>query len=439
MSDLTNAPDTGASEPVASAPVESSAPAPAESGKSEARALSPREAASKALRETMGNQPNETDRAAAVLKNGAGADDALDKGHAEAVDKAVQGVETASEASERARKGWETRRANQEKAAENERQAETITEAVKAALPKAEEKPAAEAAPATVETKHPDAPKWMTKQTAAEWSKLPEAMKEEIVKRSEGYDKGYADLKAKADRLDELKEFEELSEQYYKQPLSKTLRNYAELDRLMHDDPLAALERLANGIPKIDAEGKNIGTWTLKELSQYIVDQDQDSFHNENADLQRRLDAAERRIADFEKGQEQREAERAERERSQRTETLQTQIAEFAKSKPRFDELWQAIEIELHNPKFEEALRADPIARLTKAYEKAERLNPAPSLSPPAPDLPATDPAAQTRRGTASVSGAPSGSTPAGQRTVAKSPREAARMALAKVGMGSAA
>lgn len=430
MSDLTNAPEAGAPEPVASAPADS-APAQADVGKSGTKALSPREAASKALRETMAKEPNETDRAAAVLKNGAGADEALDKGHAEAVDKAAQDVETASEASERARKGWETRRANQ-------KQTETITEAVRAALPKAEEKPA-EPVQAPVETKHPDAPKWMTKQTAAEWSKLSEAMKEEIVKRSEAFDRGYNDLKAKADRLDELKEFEDLSEQYYKQPLSKTLRGYADLDRLLHSDPLAALERLANGIPKLDAQGQEIGKWTLKELSQYIVDQDQETFHNENADLQRRLDAAERRIAEFEKGLQQRETERAERERSQRTETLQAQIADFAKSKPRFDELWQAIEIELHNPKFEEALRADPMARLAKAYEKAERLNPAPSLSPPAPDLPATDPAAQTRKGTASVSGAPSGSTPAGQRTVAKSPREAARMALAKVGIGSAA
>lgn len=435
--DLSAAPSTGASEPV-SAPAETvSAPA-SESPKTEAKALSGREAAAKAISEVMAKAPGERDRAAAVLKEGAGADDKLDASHSEALDNATAAEKAANDAVERAKKGWETRRANQEQAKADQKQAETITEAVKAAIPPAEKPAAEQPSPPAVETKHPEAPKWMTKQAASEWQKLPEVVREEVVKRSEAFDRGFAEVKAKADRLDELREFDELSQQHYKQPLKETLKYYADLDRTLAnpDTNLSALEKIVGNM-KYKATDGNLYNWDLKQLAQHILDQDVDTFQDPSADIQRKLDEALARIDKFEKGQSERETQRTQQERERATTTLQEKINEFATKNPRFNELWEDVEIELHNPKFEAG--KDPIDRLQKAYEKVAKLKPSPSLSPPAPDLPAHDTAAQTRRGTASVSGAPSGSTPAGKRPTASSPREAARMALSKYGIGSGA
>jgi conjugal transfer/entry exclusion protein len=440
--DLSAAPSMGASEP-APAPAQAdttSAPA-SEAPKSADKPLSGREAASRALSEVMARTPGEMDKAAAVLKEGRGADEKLDANHKDAVAKATDAEKIANEASERVKRGWETRRANAEQAKADERTAEQVSEAVKAALPEQQPAPTPEAKPAQVETKHPDAPKWMTKQSASEWQKLPEVVREEIVKRSEAFDRGFAEVKAKADRLDELREYEEMSEQYYQQPLKDTLKHYADLDRNLNnpDTQLATLEKLVSGM-KYEAIDGNVYKWDLPSLAAYIVEQSQqgvESFQNPQADLQRELADVKKQLAEFKNGFSERETQRQQQERERSTNMLQEQIAEFANKNDRFNELYEQIEVELHNPRFEAG--KDPIHRLTKAYEKVAKLNPTPSLSPPAPDLPAQDAAVQSRRGTASITGAPSGSTPAGKRPVASSPREAARMALSKMGMGSGA
>jgi hypothetical protein len=438
--DLSAAPQTGSSEPV-SAPAQAettSAPAP-EASKSADKPLSGREAASRALSEVMARAPGELDRAAAVLKEGRGADDRLDVSHTEALDSAKAAEKAATDAAERARKGWETRRANQEQAKAEERTAEQVSEAVKAALPQQQPVPASETKPATIETKHPDAPKWMTKQSAAEWAKLPEVVREEVVKRSEAFDRGITQYKESADRWSELTEYEQMSREYYGQPLKDTLNRYVELDRGLGnpDTQLATLERLVSQMKYTAVDG-NQYNWDMPTLAQYVLEQSQqgvDSFQNPQADLQRELADVKKQLAEFKTGFSERETQRQQQERERSTNMLQEQIADFANKNERFHELYEQIEVELHNPRFEAG--KDPIHRLTKAYEKVAKLNPSPSLSPPAPDLPAQDAAVQSRRGTASITGAPSGSTPAGKRPVASSPREAARMALSKLGMGS--
>ena len=440
--DLSAAPSMGASEP-APAPAQAdttSAPA-SEAPKSADKPLSGREAASRALSEVMARTPGEVDKAAAVLKEGRGADDKLDANHKDAVSKATDAERAVNEAAERAKKGWETRRANAEQAKAEERTAGQVAEAVKAALPEQQSAPAPEAKPAQVETKHPDAPKWMTKQSASEWQKLPEVVREEIVKRSEAFDQGITKYKESADRWSELTEYEQLSRDYYGQPLKDTLNRYVDLDRGLGnpDTQLATLEKLVSQM-KYTAEDGNQYNWDMPTLAQYVLEQSQqgvDSFQNPQADLQRELADVKKQLAEFKNGFSERETQRQQQERERSTNMLQDQIADFANKNDRFNELYEQIEVELHNPRFEAG--KDPIQRLSKAYEKVAKLNPPPSLSPPAPDLPAQDAAVQSRRGTASITGAPSGSTPAGKRPVASSPREAARMALSKMGMGSGA
>ena len=182
--DLSAAPSMGASEP-APAPAQAdttSAPA-SEAPKSAEKPLSGREAASRALSEVMARTPGEVDKAAAVLKEGRGADDKLDAPHTEAVDQAKAAEKAATDAAERARKGWETRRANAEQAKAEERTAEQVSEAGKAALPKQAPAPApaAEAKRAQTETEHPDAPNGTTKQADSESERHAEVGRAERV------------------------------------------------------------------------------------------------------------------------------------------------------------------------------------------------------------------------------------------------------------------
>jgi len=415
--DLSSAPTSG-SEPAS--PSVDSTPAPAPEAKAD-KPLSNRDAIRQAMAQVETRQPNETEKAAAVLKEGAGADDQLVEDRRTAAQKAVAETEATNAAAERARKGWETRRANQEKAEAETAQAQQIDKAVaekvKEATATTEAKPA-EAKP--IDTKHPDAPKWMTKQAAGEWAKLPEVMREEIVKRSEAFDKGITQYKQSADRWNELQDYEKLSQEAYGRPLKETLEAYIEIDKGLTSDPLGTIEE------KIL---KPMG-YTLRQVAEHVMGQEPSDSGSEIAelrmtvaDLNRQLSAVTSDITN-----------RQRQEAQQRQTSVLSQVEAFAKENARFDELFPDMETFLSSPKFEPQLEG--IARLKAAYERAERLNPAPSFSPPAPDIPAPNSAAQTRAGTASVSGAPgSGSNPAAKKLVPSTNRDAIRQALGRVGL----
>lgn len=434
MSDLATAPSAaeGASAPVAEAPAASSPAEGASSKSAETKAPSAREAMRMAM-EKVNAASSETNQAAAVLKEGAGADEKLKTDAEKALTSAADAERAATDASERAKKGWETRRANQDKTEAETRQAETIQktaqEAAKAAAEAVQPKPTEQPKPA--ETKYPDAPKWMTKAVAAEWAKLPESVREEVVKRSEAFDKGIEQYKTGADRWNELGDFEKLSQEHYKRPLKETLSNYVELDKLLSTDLLAGLERIVGSRGWKDDQGK-YHPFTLKQIAEHVMAQEGvETFNNESMELNRKLDAALRKIDELEKGQTRKQESEAESRRS----SIQKQIDTFAKEAPRWAELEGDIAKVLKSDLIDRT--GDPVADLKAAYEFADkRLKPAPSLSPPAPELPAPDPEAQTRKGTASVSGAPgSGSNPAVKKPSPQTARDAIKMAMAKVGV----
>lgn len=437
--DLSTAPQAGNSEPV-SAPASD---AGSSEKPSESKAPSTREALKEAMRTVAAREPSETDKAAAVLKNGAGADDAAVAADRKAKAEAGETIAKNEEASERARKGWETRRENAKAAEAIDKQAETIGKVVgekvaEAVKPPVEAKPAAEEAPkAPSETKYKEPPQRFAQTAKAEWDKVPETVRAEIDRSHRELQAGLDKYKEGADRWTELAEYAELSQKHYNQPLKETLKHYAELDRGLADPKtnLATLERLVSNMTYVGTDGQ-VYNWDLPQLAQYILDQNEqgmDTFQNPQADLQRKLDDALARIERFEKGFSERETQRAQQERERTTQTLQEQINEFAAQNSRFDELWEDVELELHNPKF--AAGKDPMARLKLAYEKVERLNPAPSLAPPAPAIAAPDAAAQTRKASASITGAPGvGSNPA-KKPVPSSSREALKAALAAKGL----
>lgn len=433
--DLPAAPQTGASEPV-SAPASDagSSAKPAES-----KAPSTREALKEAMRTVEARSPSETDKASAVLKDGAGADEALSDADRKAKGEASDTIAKNEAAAERAKKGWETRRENQKAAEATDKQAETIgkvvgekvAEAVKPA-DKAPEK-AAESEAKPVETKYKEAPSRFAPTAKAEWEKTPEPVKAEIDRSIKELESGLQKYKANAERFDELAEYVELSQKHYNQPLKETLKHYADLDRGLADPKtnLATLERLVSNMKYQGTDGQ-MYNWDLPQLAQFILDQNEqgvESYQDPQADLKRELADMKKQLSEFQNGFKQ----QRETERERTTQTLQEQITEFATQNSRFDELWEDVELELHNPKF--AAGKEPLQRLKLAYEKVERLNPAPSLAPPAPAIAAPDVAAQTRKASASVTGAPgAGSNPA-KKPVPSSSRDALKAAFAAKGL----
>lgn len=425
MSDLANAPQTGASEPVQSTPATSEAvSAPAESKATEQasekaeKPLSSREAIRKAM-ETVNTRPaNETEKAVAVLREGKGADERLASERTENAQK----QETASEASERAKAGWETRRANAEKAAAEAKVAE--------AAPKPAEAPPVQPPAKPVEASKYEPPARLTAEAKAVWKDAPETLRAEVVRMHDEMTAGLTKHKESAEKYAPLADYERRSQEVYGQPLTETLKNYVELDEMLTTDPLAALERIVSGIKWTDDNGAE-HNWTLKQMAEYIASQDQDTFVNENSELKRELASVRREMAELRNGLTQRQ----QMEVQQRTQTVEQQVQKFAADKPRFDELYEHMEVLLSSPKFQKS--GDIIADLTKAYDMAERLNPAPTLSPPAPEIPAPDPTAQTRKGQASLAGAPgAGSNPA-RKPVPTSNRDAIKQALSAVGLAS--
>lgn len=442
MADDLSAPQTSAAEPVASTDAAPSTGADSKPAAEPKASL--RETLAEAMKTVKSRAPNETDKAASVLKDGAGADDASEAEHSRAVEKAQAALDAAKEASERGKKSWETRRANAEKAKEAaaaeeaasktaDKQAETIGKAVAEAVKPAEA--TAETAKATPsETKFKEPPQRFTPQAKAEWDKVPETVRAEIDRSLRETQQGIEKYKADAEKWTPLAEYDRLSQEAYKQPLADTLKNYVELDRGLAnpETQLATLERLVSGMQYVAEDGKTYN-WDMRQLAEHILAQTEQgvsTFQDPVADIRRELADVRKQLAEAQQSQTQRQ----QAEVQQRTQTVEQQIQKFATENTRFDELFPDIEVLLASPKFPRT--GDPVADLKLAYEKAERLNPAPSLSPPAPALPAQDTAAQTRKGQASVTGAPAaGSNPAGRRPVPTSSREALKAAFAAKGL----
>lgn len=430
--DLSAAPQTGASEPVsAPAPDAGSSAKPAES-----KAPSTREALKEAMRTVEARSPNETDKARAVLKDGAGADDAATEADRKAKAEAGETIDASEAARERAKKGWETRRENAKAAEATDKQAETIGkvvgEKVAEAVKPAEAKPD-EAKTAPVETKFKEPPQRFAPTAKAEWEKTPEPVRAEIDRSIKELENGLQKYKQSAERFEELAEYEQLSQQFYKQPLKETLKNYAELDRNLNNPEtnLATLERLVAGMKYVGVDNQTYN-WDMRQLAEYVLqqtDQGVETFQDPSADIKRELADVKRQLAEFQQGITQ----QRETERMTKTQTIEQQIQQYAAENPRFDELFNDAEMILSSPKFQKT--GDAVADLRKAYEMAERLNPAPSLAPPASALAAPDAAAQTRKASASVTGAPgAGSNPA-KKPVPSSSRDALKAAFAAKGL----
>lgn len=268
----------------------------------------------------------------------------------------------------------------------------------------AESAPAPEAAPVADKPVTPvsDAPARFSPEAKAAWATAPEPVKAEISRAIKELEGGIEKYRAEAEPL---KPYAEMAKQSGT-TLEAALARFVEMESLLRKD-------LNEGVRTILAQAGLTPQQYAAHITGQPVEQADMRVHAENQTLRgevERLRSENQQLkGDFES-----------RERS----AAQAEIDAFAKDRPRFEELRPVM------GKFIEQGFAHDLA---SAYEMAERLKPAPAPSQPQPP----DLTAQTRKGSLSVTGAPSaGSTPA-NRQPPKSARESLDRAFASLGLPS--
>lgn len=306
--------------------------------------------------------------------------------------------------------------------------------------------------PADAEAKpsaHAEAPRRFDEGARAQWDKVPESVRGATHRVIRELEQGYEKHKAAAQAFDEIRDFHELARRHGT-TVRDALENYVGIERLLQQDPVAGLERIAANLGLKREDGSPA---TLVDIAASVPGREEGhegairQLRGEIERLRAELGGVSQHVRD---GQQR---------------AVGSAVTAFAREtdaagrplRPRFDELSADIEFFLRSAKVAADL---PLReRLSQAYQLAERLNPstssgqahsassgqahsagsghAPSASP-ASMLPAqtrTNPQAEAQtlvdRGSKSLSGAPSGEEPA--RRPSSSIRESLRRAAAAV------
>jgi len=283
---------------------------------------------------------------------------------------------------------------------------------------KAEEKEAAkiEDQPKETPSKFTEAPPRFSPDAKAEWANAPEPVKAEIHRAVKEMETGLA---AYQQELEPLREYSEMAKQYGTS-IKQALDNYVGLEKQLHADPMAGLKSV------FDYVGINPTDFAAHILGQE-ADPNKSANEAENRQLRQEIAALKQQVTGI-----------VDNTQSQNQQQILQQIQAFQNEtnpqtgellRPRFEELASDIGLLVQTGRAND---------LQEAYEMAERLNPAPVIpTPPAPAplVPKPDPAAQTRKGSLSVTGAPgSGSNPVTKKPPS-SVKESLDSAFANLGL----
>lgn len=235
----------------------------------------------------------------------------------------------------------------------------------------------------------------------AAWDKAPEPIKAEV---NRAINEMTAGIEKYRQAYEPYKAFDEQL-RANGQRFDEVIAHYTGIEQLLAQDPVQGLDRIC----------RNMG-FTLEDVARQIMGEPQEERASRDAQTIRAL---EQKLASLEQGVNG--ITQAEQQR--RFETAMQQVTSFAATHPRVDELANDIKF------FLETGRATD---LEQAYAMAERLNPAPAQ--PAP-VQQQAPAAQNRRGVASVAGAPTSGSNPGQRRTSGSVRSALDNAFDSIGL----
>jgi hypothetical protein len=257
-----------------------------------------------------------------------------------------------------------------------------------------------------------DAPARFSADAKAAWTTAPEPVKAEVTRAIKEMEAGIEKHRASAEAFEPVRKYADMAREGGT-TLDKALEAYVGMENMLRADPIKGLNAVC----------ENMGL-SLRDVAAHIMGQAPDQQASQSASEVRELKAELAAVKQQLGGVTQTFA-------SQREAQTVEQITAFA-SQPehsRFEELADDITFFLTSGRTKD---------LAEAYRLAERLNPAPASAPanepaaipaPAPDL-----SAQTRKGSLSITGAPSpGSDPA-NRQPSPSIRDAIRRAAAQAG-----
>lgn len=264
------------------------------------------------------------------------------------------------------------------------------------------------------------APERFSTDAKAAWETAPEPIKAEVHRALRELEQGHQKYKADADAYGEIREYADMAKQHGTS-VKDALTRYTGLERrLTSQDPQTKTSAIVEvlryaGVSPHEFAGQILGVRPDQARSQQ--DDTIYALRRELADVKQQLGGVTTTIGE-----------------QRKNETL-NEIAKFAESHPRFDELGESIA---------KLITTGMAADLNEAYEMADRLNPGAAAQTGATDaggaranlgLGASDDLqAQTLKGSKSVAGAPSaGSDPARKGKPSSSIREALKRAQAQV------
>lgn len=266
----------------------------------------------------------------------------------------------------------------------------------------ADEKPEIKAETPPVASQHRDAPSRFSNDAKAAWETSPEPVKAEVHRAIRELEQGYEKHRTDAEAFNEVREYDELAKSVGT-TMKAAMTNYVGIERLLAQNPIAGFQRIA----------QNMGL-DLHQIAAAIVGQspDQVRVHQDTtiAELRKQITELQQAVSGT-----------STYIKDQRENAVLDEINAFAADPEhaRFEELSDDIAFFLQTKKAK---------NLGEAYDLAVRLNPAPVASP-APDL-----SAQTRKGTKSVSGAPSAGSDPATRKPSTSIKDSLRRAASQAG-----
>lgn len=240
----------------------------------------------------------------------------------------------------------------------------------------------------------------------AEWASAPESVRAEVHRALHENEQGIQKYKESAERYEGFREFDEMARQANVDPKGQ-LREYVGIAQLLQRDFVSGLDTIC----------RNAGT-SLNQVVQTLAGQTPDEARQRDTSTINQLRQQVSQLQQQVKGVNTTIEE-------QRRQSTRAQIADFARSNPRFDEL---------SGEIGRMLKTGYASDLKDAYEKADRLNPGPQsrnqpLKPAQDDSPALKPP-----GRKSISGAPAPDAPAPGQKRRLSRKEAIDAAAREIG-----
>ncbi|WP_273727481.1 hypothetical protein [Brucella gallinifaecis] len=259
-----------------------------------------------------------------------------------------------------------------------------------------------------------------------EWGNTPESVRAEVHRSITELENGLTKYRQSHEKYEAIREYDELATTHGT-TVKDALANYTGIERLLHQDPFAALEQIVANVAAhkrwTNPDGSQV---TFRDLAGHYLNQPADRVASRQDSVIRQMSEQIAQLTNRSAAFEQSMQENRLRE-------TQALLQDFAKEHPRVEELADDIAFLIESKR---------VSTLQEAYELADRMNPSKAPLTQVSETTKENPAAQTRTearpvnpaGVKSISGAPTaGSDPRSAGKPSNTAREALQKALRKV------